>query len=381
MAGTGAPAASTREFFPSIALIRAVAALIVVYDHLCGIWPERANHTSTFAHWVDTWVLEPLSLMQHGGAFAVALFFMVSGFIIVYVGVRESPRAFVIRRALRIYPPLWLSMAILLACYVPALMMSEAAGIRGFAIVHVLAKENPWPEVLAAATLMNYLLGTSTVNGVAWTLIIEVLFYLLVLALLPLLRTRPRLAIVAAFAVLVALATFAKSNMYVFLLAVNSIYVTYLFLGTLVYLRYTQRIGNVFFVAGTVAFWGLFMYGINAHIAQPPWTLSGYGVSYALAWLVFVALLLVDKHIRLDPVTRFFSRISYSLYLNHGGLGMLSLSLLVPYLGYRVALLITFAAVVAVSAASYRFVELPSQRLARRWSQKTKRPSEKLAGA
>ena len=109
----------------------------------------------------------------------------------------------------------------------------------------------------------------------------------------------------------------------VFLIAVNGVYVTYLFLGTLVYLRYAQRIGNAFFVIGTAAFWALFMFGVNRYVAQPPWTVPGYGVSYAFAWFAFVALLLVDRHIRLDPVTAFFSRISYSLYLNHGGLGIL----------------------------------------------------------
>ena len=62
----------------------------------------------------------------------------------------------------------------------------------------------------------------------------------------------------------------------------------------------------------------------------------------------------------------FFSRISYSLYLNHGGLGFVLLALLVPALGFPVSLAITLVLVVAVSAASYRFVELPSQRLARR---------------
>lgn len=374
MAGTGAPAATKPGFFPSIALIRAAAALIVVYDHLLGIWPARNNVTFAPATMIERWVLEPLSLMQHGGAFAVALFFMVSGFIIVCVGVRESGSTFAIRRALRIYPPLWLSIAFLLAAFIPALALSDAPGLRGFQINQVLDQANPIPYVLAAMTLGNYLIGTPAVNGVAWTLIVEVLFYLAVLALLPLLRTRPHAAIVAAFAGLVLLHAFAKVNAVVFLVAVNGVYVAYLFLGTLVYLRWAQRIGNVFFVAGTAAFWALFLLGIHRYVAQPPWTLQGYGVSYAFAWLVFVVLLLLDRHIRLDPVTAFFGRISYSLYLNHGGLGILALTLLAPRLGYPVALAVTFAAVVAISWVSYRIAELPAQRLARRLTERGAAP-------
>ena len=316
MAGTAVPATAPPGFFPSIALIRAVAALLVVYDHFLGIWPARNNVSFAPAQAIERWVFQPLALMQHGGAFAVALFFMVSGFIIVCVGVRESARTFVIRRALRIYPPLWVSIALLLAVFTLALAVSDAPGLRGFAINEVLAKPEPLPYVLAAMTLLNYLIGTPAVNGVAWTLIIEVLFYLAVLALLPLLRSRPRIAIGVALAGLVLLQVVAKTNAVVFLLAVNGTYVAYLFLGTLVYLRYAQRVGNAFFVVATAAFWALFLYGVDRHVAQPPWTLAGYGVSYAFAWFTFVALLLVDKHIRLDRVTTFFSRISYSLYLS-----------------------------------------------------------------
>lgn len=363
MAGTGGPAAAPAGFFPSIALIRAVAALLVVWDHLCNVWPSRNGVVFTPAVVVERWVMEPLAIMQHGGALAVGLFFMVSGFIIAAVGLRETARTFVIRRALRIYPPLWVSIIVLLVVYSGWLGGSQT---EDYAINKVLALDNPWPAILLAMSLLNYIVGTPAVNGVAWTLIVEVLFYVAVLVLLPLLRTRPRVAIVTAFAGLVLLQVVAKVHAIVFLVAVNSVYVTFLFLGTLVYLRYAQRIGTAFFVIATGLFWGLFLLGVHRFVAAPPWTLQGYGVSYAFAWLAFVLLLLLDRHIRLDPVTQFFSRISYSLYLNHGGLGFIALSLLVPALGYPVSLALTFAIVVAISAASYRWVELPSQRLARR---------------
>ncbi len=366
MAGTGAPTAAPAGFFPSIALIRGVAALLVAWDHLFNVWPQRNGIELRAVGFVERWVLEPLALMQHGGAFAVALFFMVSGFIIVAVGVRESGRSFAIRRALRIYPPLWASCALLLVAVPVAVALTGARGLEGYAINVVIAKDNPWPTIALALTLVNYLVGTPAINGVAWTLIIELLFYLGVLALLPLLRTRPRAAIGVAFAFLLALHAVAKTHWIVFLVAVNGTYVTFLFLGTLVYLRHAGRIGNAFFVGMTALFWGLFILGVARHVAQPPWTVAGYGVSYAFAWLVFVALLLVDRHLRLGPVLDFYSRISYSFYLNHGGLGFIALAVLVPAVGFPAAVAITLAFVTAVSAASYRFVELPSQRLARR---------------
>lgn len=361
MAASAFFAASPVGFFPSIALIRAAAALLVVWDHLFNVWPNRAGISFAPAAVVERWVMTPLSLMQHGGAFAVALFFMVSGFIIVHVGLSETGRTFAIRRALRIYPPLWASIALLIIVY----PFAVAIGMEGYAINKVLQSEHVWERTLLAMTLLNYLVGTPPINGVAWTLIVEVLFYVTVWALLPLLRRRPRLAVIVAFVALLALQTWARVHSVVFLIAVNMVYVTYLFLGVLIYLRFSGKVGSGFFLAATALYWGLFIVGVDRFIAQPPWTLSGYGVSYGFAWLVFVVLLLADRHIRLDPVTRFFSRISYSLYLNHGGLGTVALLALVPVLGYPVSVFLTFFAVVAVSAASYRWVELPSQRCAR----------------
>lgn len=366
MAGTGAPASGGSDFFPSIALIRAVAALMVVYDHFMGVWLERNHVAFAPAEFADRWLFEPLHIMAHGGSLAVAMFFLVSGFVIVYVGERETRRSFGIRRLLRIYPPLWLSIALLLIAYGITFAVSDAPELRGYAIAKAVLEGSAAVNVLAAMTLGNFLIGTPAVNGVAWTLIIEVLFYVAVASLLPWLRTRPALALGAAFAVLAFLQAVARTNEYVFLLAVNSVYVAYLFLGSLVYFRWTGRIGNRIYAAGSLAFAGLFMHGLRQFVVQPPFTMTDYGVSFLLAWLAFVVLLLLDDRIRLGRVATFFSRISYSLYLNHGGLGLLMLTVLYPWLGYPASLAIVFAIVVAISAASWRYVELPSQRLARR---------------
>ena len=365
------PPPGKSRFFPSLALVRALAALIVVYDHLVGMWLQRNRVSWRPAEIIDRWVFEPLHLMTHGGGMAVAMFFMVSGFVIVYVSQRETRREFAIRRALRIFPPLWVSIALLLLAHAALLACNSAEALRGYALQEVLDQPNPWPYVAAAMTLANYLLGTPAVNGVAWTLIIEVFFYATVALLLPLLKTRPRVAIAVAFVGLAVLQHVARSSAVVFLLAVNGVYVCYLFLGSLIYLRWAGRIGNGFLIVGSVAFWLLFLRGMRDIALQPPFQLSDYGVSYGLAWLAFVVLLVLDDRLRLGRVSDFFSRISYSLYLNHGGLGLLALTLLYPVLGYSAALALTLPAVVAISAASYRWVEVPSQRLARHWTSRS----------
>lgn len=348
--------------------MRAVAALMVVYSHLVPTWLERAKVAWPPSAFADRWIFDPLHIAAHGGPLAVAIFFMVSGFVIVFVGQRETRKQFAIRRVLRIFPPLWVSIVLLLIAYSLALTFSSDPMVRGYALQKVLTQTDVWPYILAAMTLSNYILGTPPIHPVAWTLVVEVLFYAMVVLLLPLMKTRPRLAMGLAFAILALLQWYGRSNFYLFLLAVNGVYVTYLFLGSLVYLRWSERIGNRFFLLGSLAFAGLFLRGVSEIVAQPPFTVTDYGVSYALAWLCFVVLLLIDDKIRLGRVSAFFSRISYSLYLNHGGLGTLAITLLYPLLGYPVSLALSLALVVAISAASYQWVEAPSQRLARRWT-------------
>ena len=288
MAVSGPSPSASREFLPSIALMRALAALVVIYDHLVGIWLERNGVGWRPARFLDTWLFEPFHIMAHGGGLAVAVFFLVSGFVIVYVGQRESSAKFAIRRALRIYPALWVSILLLLAAYSAVMLAGATRGLDEYAVMQVLRNPAPLGYIAAAMTLLNYIIGTPPINGVAWTLVVEVMFYAVVLALLPLFRTRPRTAILAAFALLTFLQVVAKTNSVVFLITINGVYVSYLFLGSLVYLRWAGRIGNAFLLVMSVAFAALFLHGVRAWVAQPPFTFADYGVSYGFAWLIFV---------------------------------------------------------------------------------------------
>jgi peptidoglycan/LPS O-acetylase OafA/YrhL len=301
---------------------------------------------------------------------AVAMFFMVSGFVIVMVAQRETQVEFVLKRVLRIFPPLWLSLLLIAIVHPLAPLVGMTPDQRNLNLEHLLAAPDAWANILMSATLANYWFGTPEVNGVAWTLAIEVSFYAMVAVLLPLFKTRPRTALAISAAVLATLQVddVAHSHKVVFLVAVGSVYVTYLFLGSLVYLRWSGRIGNAFFAVGTVLFAALFLHGVKTMVLQPPYKFSDYGVSYAFGWFAFVALLLVNRHLRIDRVTAFFARISYSLYLNHGSMGLIMISFLYPWFGYGASLVLAFAWVVAISALSYKYVEAPSQRLARRWS-------------
>jgi peptidoglycan/LPS O-acetylase OafA/YrhL len=140
------------RFFPGLQGVRALAALLVVFHHGRG-------------HWL--W--NPL-----GGWNGVTIFFVLSGFLITTLGLREEERlgalrwgAFFIRRAFRILP-LYLVCLALYAALV--LVVGLGAGNRGGFVDMLPWYLSPFPE-------HGFYAGTHAAFGLAWTLGIEEKFY------------------------------------------------------------------------------------------------------------------------------------------------------------------------------------------------------------
>jgi peptidoglycan/LPS O-acetylase OafA/YrhL len=95
-----------------------------------------------------------------------------------------------------------------------------------------------------------------------------------------------------------------------------------------------------------------------------------------LALGIFVWALNYGHRIGLMRVPKFFSDISYSLYLIHGPLGLFLLARLDPLMGYGNAAVIATMASIVAAAAIHFAVERPCIRLGRRLSNRfRKQPS------
>lgn len=162
----------------SIQSLRALAALLVMVYHV------RAIELDAFVRngLADT----PLvSTLVRNGFAGVDLFFVISGFIMVYVTGQVKPRpmtslAFLFARAARIYP-LWWLMAAIMAFYffvaygVPYDVERTVGGSE-------LMREYPWIHLLLSFGLLPQ--HAVPVYGLGWTLIHEMHFYLVFAALI-----------------------------------------------------------------------------------------------------------------------------------------------------------------------------------------------------
>lgn len=143
----------TSKTVHSIQLLRAVAAMMVALHHGQQAFAERIA-SADFAH--ETYIFE-------FGAVGVHIFFVISGFIMVFTTGRAdgySARDFLSRRVIRIYPIYW----------VCALLYIAARAMIG-------APYDLEPERIAGALLL--LPGSaSAIIGPGWTLSFEMFFYL-----------------------------------------------------------------------------------------------------------------------------------------------------------------------------------------------------------
>lgn len=185
------------HFIPEIDGLRFASIALVVLFHLCGYTVAK----TITGHPQET-VGNSIALLASTGHYGVQLFFIISGFVLALPfaryrlldGPRPRLRAYYLRRLTRLEPP-----------YIAAM-----AAIFVFASLYYGVSARTLAPHLAASLgyIHNQIYGRgSTINIVAWSLEVEVQFYLVapLMAMVFLMpgRITRRLAIVAAIASIV----------------------------------------------------------------------------------------------------------------------------------------------------------------------------------
>jgi peptidoglycan/LPS O-acetylase OafA/YrhL len=281
----------------SIQVLRAVAAIAVLTLH-------AANEKGSFLGGA----LAPFNNLVLGAA-GVGLFFVISGFVMVYsseslFGRRDGPLRFFLRRLARIAPLYW-AVTIAIILYIYAVHGAKLWEIYSPASLAASFLFWPYPR-LDGLAFPVHLLG--------WTLNYEMFFYA-VFALAILLPRRAAVATVCvAFAVLVAIGRYHLLPL-PFSFWVNSIILEFCY-GMLIALAYREGVR-----LPPAAAWALGIAAVAGYAAaatpEGEWRVLFWGLPGAA---LVAACALSSKTWHPGPAGRFFGLLgdaSYSLYLVH----------------------------------------------------------------
>jgi len=309
--------------------LRGVAATLVMLVHLAARVPN--------------------DLIFRNGYLGVAIFFVLSGFVIAMMLDGRKITAgfagrFALRRMIRLDIPYWVSLSVVLML---ALLATRFLGAPAVPV--------SVPQVLAHGFYLQELLGYPELGSVYWTLCFEVQFYLTLMGFLWLdLRGRyfPGL-LLASLALSAALSTLAGLNVH----------------GTMIQYWWA-------FALGALTFWAA-----SGRCAPVTWVTgcailaatAGHGHdSWRLMALVTAAAIYVASQSRRmqewlsQAPFQFMGRISYSLYLFHFSVGWSAQSFALRYVDRWSAFAVGVGASVMSAWVAYRLIESTSIRLSRR---------------
>lgn len=349
------PARSGAGRLQHVDALRGIAALLVVVQHVVEILiahplaPEWYKVAATAGD---------LTYFSFGRAGVVA-FFLISGYVVPFsLKHPHALRAFAISRFFRLYPAYWTSLLV-------SVTLLPALGIIDF----------PVRQVLANVTMLQFLLRQPDVEGVYWTLFIELAFYVCCALwfTMGLLRS-PRFiaASAAALLVLALAAAFARHAVPDAPIPVGYVnFLAAMHIGTLARLATLE--GNPEarrLLPPLVAFALLAALGIGwLAYAQPgssePWiaSVTGLYVGYALFFYCLARKAFVSRF------TVYLGGISYSFYLLHGLMLRLGRALgfgLSFWAGGLVIILFTAGLAMLLATLVFRYVERPAVKVGHR---------------
>ena len=361
--------------------LRAIAVLLVVWGHifLVGI-----NDPTTVGMWVPTvknFIFGPDTIAKnpHGqfgllimlkaginsGPLGVAIFFLISGFVILKTIDNSRPLNFLIRRFFRIIP----------LCGAVVLFTALLS------VVYCAINNVPQPDtitgVLTSIFAMNYFNGSFATTPVLWTLTVEMTFYLVVAATAAVVgRINFGTLIFLSLTCFIFVASMGAVASQGFtpvardrLLYAGSLFVhiNFMLIGALIYRGYSDKK----WLAGTACTALTFMFYIFSFKLYKEIT-NGRDIGIALPD-VYAALVLFLLAFSFRPRGRFLlplqwvGSISYPLYLVHIPLGWGILAWLAGKgWGMNMAAVSSVAIVVLVSWVFHILVELPAQGLGKK---------------
>lgn len=337
----------TRKRVPRLGLLdalRIAAALLVVLYHYTA-WGHQ--------HWgkdvSDAWPI--LSQFTIYGSIGVQLFFLISGFVILMSVQGKGLIAFIGSRLGRLYPAYWLAVA--------------AAAVLTFGIWPEMRDGRSAGDIAPNLTMAQAGMGVRDLDGVYWTLWVELRFYI-ILAVLVAFRKVSERAIMALSLIWPLLGVFlhlidaSKAQEWVM-----GQYAPLFAIGMITFLMYqgkqtSLRWGLIAFNAVLASYYT----GVKGH--KDASFLSGVDIPawhFSLLTLGCIAILLLCTLTRLRTVHAKWmvsaGALTYPLYLIHQLWGWWIIELFSAHINKYLLLLLTVLTMLGLSYLVARFVEKP----------------------
>lgn len=331
---------------PELDLLRFVAALAVVLYHYVTCFPAPPDAALA--------PLKAVSAVTRYGYLGVDLFFMISGFVILWSSMNRDALGFTVSRISRLYPSFWASMVLIVICAVtlgPAVASYSAPPLDVWTIV-------------ANATMVPALLDAKRLEDVYWTLQIEVQFYALIFVLLLVRQIRnvePWLYLWLAVSIVGLFVEFSRVARFVTLHPYGSFFVA----GCLFFLVRSDGLNwrrglGLGASGGTSVYVSLEQRAEFITVdAASDWVVPGLILAF---YGVFAMLALRPGPSRLPPIAHQLGELTYPLYLTHATLGSLTYQLLRPRFGLTATLLLIIALSLAVAWVVTHTIDRPARK-------------------
>lgn len=353
--------------------LRGVACMSVVLSHLVLMFVvgpatvtsltriDQPTHHAAAVEWFHRW--SPIGL----GGFGVGLFFIISGFVIPMSIGRLNRVPFAIARFFRIVPTYAASLAFLLAAM---------WAIRGY---FNAPNDIPWLEALASISFIRDLLWIPSIDGIVWTLEIEMHFYALCIILAPMLMRGDTRGLLIWNAAMLAVVLWlgpiptelSTTHLRLFALLkafyVAAMFMNLMWIGTIFSFHWHGQCSTRFATFAIVALNVMFVahLGVNGLLSPRSRvvTLTTYESTLGLFLLAYNR----PQWFSGSRFLAFLARISYPLYVVHGVVGY-GVEQLLCSLGVNVYLTmgITIALMIGVATVMHHLVEMPTHELGRR---------------
>lgn len=343
--------------------LRGIAVLCVIVAHYTGIYWGAPDLVSAYIHApiavgpAPTWPGYIVFPTLNYGPFGVALFFLISGFVIPFSLQKMGRAKFLVARTLRIFPTYWLASCVTIF----VTWVSSRAWEMPFHLGHA--------QIVTNALLLHGLLNYPTIDLVNWTLAVEFKFYIAAALMWPFIKRSSAIALVNFSVGILAFLTWTPaswgtiaSHGLVFsldALKCDLMYLTFLFIGTLFNFALRKDISTRTLVAAVTGLFIVFlMMWQKTVLAVQFWVVPA---NYGYALIVFSACYAARARFKASRILDFFADISYPFYLVHALIGYTIIRLLMAHeVGYSISAVCAFISVVALAYVLHILVEVPS---------------------